>query len=134
MNYQLKIRFTQRALISPATGEAHQHGFCAEIKLPTLEKNIMIPTKTLSLPSLAVAKRGSSPIHLFTALGMMCDESETYEELEDLIQVLEETLEETETFTYQILCYAKQAYQTYQIDKDACRTALFYLKSLRPRQ
>ena len=126
MSYHLKIKFSQTALVNPLTAEMDHPGFCAELKLAALGKSILIPTQSLTLPCLATAKKGSSPIHVFTALGMMCAESHAYEELEALIQ----TVSEAETITYKILCDPKKGYRTYQMNEEACRIALMYLKSL----
>lgn len=127
LDYQLKINFSQTAKVNPLTGEMSQPGFCAALKLASLGKSIVIPTQNLTLPALAVAKKGSSPIHVFTALGMMCEESEAYEELDALIQ----TIEATETMTYRILCHPDEGYQTYQMSEEQCRTTVVYLKGLR---
>ena len=127
MSYDLKIKFSQLTSVNPRTGELAKPEFCAELKLAALGKSIVIPTKSLSFPSLAVAKKGSSPIHVFTALGMMCSESEAFEELEALIQ----TIEEAHDLTYKILCDPEDGYQMYQMNEESHRHTLLYLKGLR---
>lgn len=127
MSYHLKIKFAQMALINPRTAKTAQSQFFAEVRIAPLGKTIIIPTNSLDLPSLAVAKKGASPIHVFTALGEMCAESKAYEELESLIQALEDV----EMLTYKILCDPKDDYQTYEVTEDTCRMMLMYLKGLR---
>lgn len=128
MSYHLKIKFAQMALINPRTAKTTQSQFCAEVRVAPLGKTIVIPANSLDLPALAVAKKGASPIHVFTALGEMCSESKAYDELETLIQVLEEV----ETLIYKILCDPKDEYQTYEVEESVCRMMLMYLKGLRP--
>lgn len=127
MSYQIKLKFSQTATVNPLTAESYHHGFCAEIKLSALGKSIVIPTQNLTLPALAVAKKGSSPIHVFTALGMMCVESEAYEELDALIQ----TIQESDMITYKILCQPEAGYHIYEMSNEQCRNTLVYLKGLR---